>query len=187
MGGGPLVFGQCKRDGLHHPGNYPKYLGVFIDGCQVDAKYGSDGVVMVALTLPTTRCPHQLGSILRLGFWKGKEDTFRLCTSSNISAFRTHSITRRYPDPMGPPKKKRRSRALIWGKQNFPREANGPAGPCRGAKWRGERAPWGSCETALVGAAAPAGQGQTGLAWGKGPAGPRAAVGLPPIFGASRF
>ena len=60
------LFLQLARDNLHLPGDYPRYLGVFIHGANVDA-YVPHGCVTICLTLPTTRRPHQLDSILRVG------------------------------------------------------------------------------------------------------------------------
>ena len=70
-----LQLANC--DNLHLPGDYPRYLGVFIDGANVDA-YVPHGFVSICLTLPTTRRPHQLNSILCVGQYIGKDNPNQL-------------------------------------------------------------------------------------------------------------
>ena len=72
-----LFLQLASRDSLHLPGDYPRHLGVFIDGANVDA-YVPHGCVSIRLTLPTTRRPHQLDSILRVGQYIDKENPNQL-------------------------------------------------------------------------------------------------------------
>ena len=72
-----LYLQLANRDRLHLPGDYPRYLGVFIDGAKVHA-YEPLGCVSICLTLPFTRRPHQLDSILRVGQYIGKENPNQL-------------------------------------------------------------------------------------------------------------
>ena len=48
-----LFLQLANRDNLHLPVDYPRYLGVFIHGANVDA-YVPHGCVNICLTLPTT-------------------------------------------------------------------------------------------------------------------------------------
>ena len=72
-----LYLQLANRNRLHLPGDYPRYLGVFIDRAKVDA-YEPLGCVSFCLTLPLTGRPNQLDSILWVGQYIGKENPYQL-------------------------------------------------------------------------------------------------------------
>ena len=67
------ILQAANRDHLHHQGQYQCTLNIFIDGLQV-SWYKPDDVVIVSLTLPTLKVPHQVGAVLRLCLWIGTEE-----------------------------------------------------------------------------------------------------------------
>ena len=67
----PMYLQAANRDHLHHQSQYQRTLNIFNDGLNVSC---SDDVVMVSLTLPTLRVPHQVSAVLRFCHRMGTEE-----------------------------------------------------------------------------------------------------------------